>query len=84
MSNYFEVTEESRGVLEFALNVEGDHSRTAGTLLLHHCVLRVRGQACGETAKDYRLGERHNITLQLQKWADVDTESSQQHHRWEL
>lgn len=42
-------------MLEFAFNVKGDHSWTAGALFLHHGVLRVRGQACGETASINRL-----------------------------
>lgn len=45
---YFEVTEEGGGVLEFPLDVEGDHPRTAGALSLHDVVLGVGGQACVE------------------------------------
>lgn len=43
-------------MLEFALNVKGDHSGTAGALFLHHCVLGVRGQAYGETAQTVLTG----------------------------
>lgn len=51
LPNYFEVTEEGFGVLEFALNVDGDHPRTSGALSLHHFMLRVRGQAYVEREK---------------------------------
>lgn len=50
-------------MLEFALNVKGDHSWTAGALFLHHCVLRMRGQAYGETANINRLFQLHNVTI---------------------
>lgn len=46
-------------MLKFAFNVKGDHPWTAGALFLHHCVLRVRGQAYGETANLDRLLRLH-------------------------
>lgn len=45
---YFEIAEEGGGVLQVALDVEGDHSRTPGALSLHELVLGVRGQSCAE------------------------------------
>lgn len=51
LPHYFEVTEEGRGVLQFALNVEGDHPRTSGALSLHQLMLGVRGQAYVERGK---------------------------------
>lgn len=45
LPHYFEVTEEGRGVLQFPLNVEGDHPRTSGALSLHQLMLGVWGQA---------------------------------------
>lgn len=35
-------------MLQVALDVEGDHSRTSGALSLHELVLGVRGQTCAE------------------------------------
>lgn len=67
---YFEVTEEGGRVLEFALNVEGDHPWTASALLLHHSVLGVRGQAYRQTANIDRL----LLVLVKNYWRDSNTD----------
>lgn len=72
MKNYFEVTEEGGRVLEFALNVEGDHPWTASALLLHHSMLGVRGQAYRQTANIDRLFHRH--VLVKKDWRDSNTD----------
>lgn len=62
--DYFEVTEEGAGVLEFPLNIEGDHPRTSSALFLHHFVLGVRGQACVER-QNSKVGHPRTILVNL-------------------
>lgn len=54
LQNYFEVTEEGGGMLEFPFNVEGDHPWTSGALSLHQFVLGVRGQACVDILEKHK------------------------------
>lgn len=48
---HLEVAEEDAGMLQFALDVEGDHPGAACALSLHQLVLRVGRQACRNTTQ---------------------------------
>lgn len=50
-------------MLEFPLNVEGDHSRTSGALSLHQFMLGVRGKAyVGKENMEQSGGEDDDVS----------------------